>query len=50
LLNGLVTKETEYYLTGYNLDKVDKTPIPTLSSLSNIDDDDDNDDVVVEPI
>jgi AGCS family alanine or glycine:cation symporter len=24
LLSGLVTKETDYYLTGDNLDKVDK--------------------------
>jgi AGCS family alanine or glycine:cation symporter len=47
LLSGLVAKETEYYLTGGNLDKVDKAPIPTLSSASNSNiDDDDNDDLV----
>jgi AGCS family alanine or glycine:cation symporter len=47
LLSGLVAKETDYYLTGDNLDKVDETPIETLASSSNIDNDDDDSDVSV---
>lgn len=50
LLSGLVTKETDYYLTGDNLDKVDKTPIPMLSSSSNLIDDDDDNDAVVDTV
>jgi hypothetical protein len=40
LLSGLVAKETNYYLAGDNLDKVDETPIEMLASSSDIDDDD----------
>jgi AGCS family alanine or glycine:cation symporter len=34
LLSGLVAKETDYYLSEDNLDKVDETPIETLASSS----------------
>jgi AGCS family alanine or glycine:cation symporter len=40
LLSGLVAKETNYYLAGDNLDKVDETSIEMLASSSDIDDDD----------
>jgi hypothetical protein len=48
LLSCLVAKETDYYLTGDNLDKVDETPIEMLAFSSDIDNDDDDNSVVTE--
>ena len=30
LLNGVVANETKYYMSGDNIQKIDKTPIPKI--------------------
>ena len=32
LLNGIIARETKYYLKGDNINKLDKTPIPVIGS------------------
>jgi AGCS family alanine or glycine:cation symporter len=50
LLSGLVARETDYYLTENNLDKVDGTPMEMFTSSSDIDSNADDSDITTEDI